>query len=115
MSIIFSLIVAIAQSFNRIQSAKVRELMNLYDVDKFSAIIDTPMRNNIAYTDMLDKNIYIDGWRMIDTPRTFQNVFHHESDHLKGREHNNISGDIMSYSVQVDARGSIIDDDHVWD
>ena len=78
-------------------------------------VVDGVIGNwTLAFTDQMRLVTTLDGARMACCPKTFQNVVHHEIDHLKGRQHNHIPFDIMSYMVTVDEHGKVVEDAFVW-
>lgn len=77
-------------------------------------IVNAVIWGYVAYTLRPANDIFIDGERLACCPNTFTNVMHHEIEHAKGRNHNNVTGDIMSYSVTEDINGQLLNDLYVW-
>lgn len=92
------------------QSRKIRELMKQSNVDPFVHVIDSVQIGTYAFTKPNLKSVHIDMKRFEGTPNSFINVVNHELAHTKGRIHNNITGDIMNYSLTVDSNGYVVDD-----
>jgi hypothetical protein len=95
------------------QSRKIRELMNSQNIPSFVKVIDGVQIDTYAFTDPDLRSVYIDMKRFECCPNSFINVVNHELAHTRGREHNNVIGDIMNYSLTVDKRGNIIDDNYI--
>ena len=92
-----------------------REALKKFNAPQFAVIIDGVQSGNYAYTDGFDrKKMYIDFNQFKSAPNSLKNVLHHEIEHSKNRDHNNIPGDIMSYSLTTDSLGNVVDDQYVW-
>lgn len=109
------LLLVAAQAFTPYQRQLIIAGLQKYNAPAFVAVLDAPQPpGSVAYTTVTRNTVYIDGPKLECCPRTFANVLHHELDHTKGRDHNQIKGDIMSYSVTLGPDGLIIDDLYVW-
>lgn len=92
-----------------------REALKKYNAPPWATFIDGVQTGNYAYTDGADRTkMYIDFNQFKNAPKSLQNTLRHEIEHSKGRDHNNIPGDIMSYSLTVDSLGNVIDDTRAW-
>lgn len=92
-----------------------RAALKKYNAPQFAVIIDGVQSGNYAYTDGFDrKKMFIDFNQFKNAPKSLQNTLRHEIEHSKGREHNNIVGDIMSYAITIDALGNVVEDRYVW-
>ena len=92
-----------------------RDALKKYNAPQFATIIDGVQSGNYAYADGFDrKKMYIDFNQFKDAPKSLQNTLNHEIQHSRGRDHNNIPGDIMSYALTTDSLGNVIDDGFVW-
>ena len=91
-----------------------REALKKYQAPDWTTIIDGIQHKTYAYTDSDRKNIYIDFNQFKDAPTSLQNVLNHEIQHSRGRNHNDVVTDIMSYHLTTDSNGVVIDDSYVW-
>ena len=92
-----------------------RDALKKDNAPQFATIIDGVQSGNYAYADGFDrKKMYVDFNQFKDAPKSLLNVLHHEIEHSRGRDHNNIPGDIMSYKLTTDILGNVIDDGFVW-
>ena len=91
------------------QAALARHIMKVVKVPQWSAITDSALHNNIAFTEQSTSKVLIDAKRMLKTPKTFANVLVHECSHLRGAMHGD--GQLgMSYSVTQNLAGEIVED-----
>ena len=112
---ILCLLIGFVASFTTYQRSLILDGLKRHNAPAFVAVLDAPQPSgSIAYTTGSRDTIYLDGVKLECCHRTFQNVLHHESAHARGREHNQIRGDIMNYSVLVSQAGDVIDDLWVW-
>lgn len=78
-------------------------------VPQFARVIDSVLKDEIAFTSTDGLSVFVDGSRLEYAPNTFHNVLVHESSHLCGSTH----GDgtlAMSYAVQTWPNGTVKDD-----
>jgi hypothetical protein len=101
-------------AFTPLQTNVIRASLANYTPPEFVTIVDAPLRLDFGFTEADRTHVYIDGGKLKCCPNAFANVVHHELDHTKGRDHNSIPGDIMSYRVTVDASGRTVEDPVVW-
>src|SRR5690606_34896184 len=100
---------AMAAAMTQQQADLARCIMKVVQVPEWSAITDSALHNHIAFTDQSTSKVWIDSKRMLKTPKTFANVLTHECSHLRMAMHGD--GQLgMSYSVTLNSRGEIIDD-----
>ena len=92
----------------------VRDILTKEQTPSWVVVLDGVQRDTLAYTNTDRKRIYVDFERFRDAPNSLRNVLKHESQHAKGRDHNRIVGDIMSYAVTLDQRGNVVEDARVW-
>ena len=104
----------LASAIQPIFADVARGALKKYDAPLFSVIVDGVQSGTYAFTDAPRERAYIDFNRFRNAPNSLANVLHHEVEHLKGRDHNEIPLDIMSYRLTVDSNGAVVDDDHIW-
>jgi len=97
------------QAFTDWQALTIRASIKKYGAPD-AVFVDVTMVADYAHTDMASKIVSIDARRFDCCPNSFTSVVHHELDHTRGRLHNSIPGDIMSYHLTVDALGNILED-----
>ena len=106
---LFFLQIVFVASMSQQQAAIARQVMKIVKVPAWSAITDSALHNNIAFTEQSTNKIHIDAKRMLKTPKTFANVLVHECSHLRGAMHGD--GQLgMSYSVTQTLAGEIVED-----
>ena len=106
---LFFLQIVFVASMTPQQATLARHIMKVVKVPEWSAITDSALHNNIAFTDQLNNKVWIDSKRMLKTPKTFANVLVHECSHLRGAMHND--GQLgMSYAVTQNMAGEIVED-----
>lgn len=111
---LFFLEIAFVAGLSPKNSEIVREGLKKYQAPPWAVVLNGVQSGNYAYTDADRKRVYIDMFRFANAPKSLANTVHHEVDHLKGRDHNEISNDIMSYKLTTDSLGNVIDDSYVW-
>ncbi len=111
---LLAFLVTCCVAFTNYQEQKIRELSVKYAAPRFTAFAAAPLNGDFGFTEPDRAHVVIDGARLECCPHTFANVVHHELDHAKGRDHNKIPGDIMSYAVTIDQTGAAIEDAFVW-
>ena len=104
-----ALLFGLTRAFTSWQSLAVRESIKKYGPPD-AVFIDVAMVANFAHTDMAQKIVSIDAQRFECCPNSFRSVVRHELDHCRGRMHNTVFGDPMSYHLTIDAVGDIIED-----
>ena len=92
------------------QQHKTRELLKKGNVPTFTSVIDSTQVGTYAFTTADRSTIHIDASRFQCCPNSFVNTMVHEIDHVHGRNHNNVTGDIMSYHLTTFADGRISED-----
>ena len=105
---------AAALDMTKQQADMTAAAMLKYRAPDFSAIVDGVQRGTYAFTEMDSRKAYINYAKFLNAPNSLMNVLHHEIMHLRGREHNNLVGDIMSYRLAVDSNGAVVNDAFVW-
>lgn len=105
----YLLLVSLVSAFTDWQILTIRASIKKYGPPD-AVFIDAAMLTDYAHTDMAQKIVSIDARRFECCPNTFQSVVHHELDHCRGRMHNTVVGDIMSYHITVDALGNVQED-----
>lgn len=103
-------LLTVAFAMNKEQAEITRTAMVKYGAPQFSVIVDGVQHPTYAFTTGDRKVTYIDFKRFANAPNSLRRVLWHEIGHLRGRDHNNIPGDIMSYHLTVALNGTIIDD-----
>lgn len=99
-------------SMSQQQATLARHIMKVVNVPQWSAITDSALHDNIAFTDQLNSKVWIDSKRMLKTPKTFANVVTHEAMHLRGAIHQD--GQLgMSYAVTQTLAGEIVEDNYL--
>lgn len=114
MRLLLLLAAALVSAFSPLQINIVRNALRIHGAPSFTVVVDAINTDTFAYTTADRRVIYIDAVLFINAPKTFINVMHHEIDHTRGRVHNNVTGDIMSYHITVDTNGTIIEDPYIW-
>jgi hypothetical protein len=104
-------LIASALAMNPQQASVARQIMKQLDAPPWSAIIDSTLHDNIAFTDQVAKKCYIDSKRLLNAPHSFANVITHEVGHLKGAQHGDGSLG-MAYMVTTNIAGDVIDDSY---
>lgn len=107
-------ITAIAGAMTRDQAQVTRDSMAKYGAPQFSTIVDGVQSGTYAFTDADRRHTYIDYKRFANTPISLRNVLDHEIFHLKGKDHNSVPGDPMSYRLTVDPAGNVVEDAAIW-
>jgi len=110
----FLVFTALAAAMTRDQAQVSRDSMTKYGAPQFSTIVDGVQSGTYAFTDADRRHTYIDYKRFANTPISLRNVVRHEIDHLRGRDHNNVPGDPMSYRLTVDTTGNVVEDASIW-
>jgi hypothetical protein len=103
------LLLALASALTPDQVATTRAVMKYRNVPGWSAIIDSVLFNEIAFTDQMAQKVYIDGSKLANAPNTFTNVMIHECGHLLGAQHGDGSLG-MAYAVNLDVLGNVVND-----
>lgn len=102
---------ALAGAMTKGQKEIVREAIKKAEVPQFSVVVDGVTAPGMyAFTDAAREHTYIDFARFANAPNSLFNVALHEGHHLRGRDHNNVPGDPMSYRLTVDSNGSVVED-----
>lgn len=114
MPAMLALLASASHAFTPLQTSAIRDSLAKNRPPEFVTIVDAPLRLDFGFTEADRTHVYIDGGKLKCCPNTFANVAHHEIDHTKGRDHNTIPGDIMSYKVTIDQTGQAIEDPYVW-
>lgn len=114
MKLLLCALLSVITAMTHWQIETARQLLRRNGAPQFSAVIDAVQRETIAFTDQLTKKTYIDASRLESTPNVFASILTHECGHLRGMEHNSIPGHPMNFSVSIDARGHVVEVDHVW-
>lgn len=86
-----------------------RNIMKSQFVPPWSAVIDSVLYNQLAFTDIQQSKVYIDCGRLRLTPNTYKNVMLHEARHLLGAMHGDGSL-AMNYSAVMDIFGNVVND-----
>ena len=106
---LFFLQIVFVASMSQQQAALARHIMKVVKVPAWSAITDSALHDNIAFTDQSASKVWIDSKRMLKTPKTFANVATHECLHLRGAMHGD--GQLgMSYAVTQNLAGEVVED-----
>lgn len=111
---ILGTLAALTAAMTREQAEITREAMVKYAAPQFTVIVDGVQTPTYAFTDGERKHTYIDYKRFNHAPNSLKNVIRHEIDHLRGRDHNAVAGDIMAYHLTVAPNGTVLDDAFVW-
>jgi hypothetical protein len=115
MGILLALLTIIcAVAFSPLQALIVRNVLKQEGVDPFTTVTDAVMGDGLAFTDSTLKRIFIDFNLYKDAPTSLANTVKHEVAHTKGRQHNEIPGDIMSYRATTNLQGQVVDDPYFW-
>ena len=114
MNILYLLSLALALAIPDRYADVTRNLMKKHNAPDWVVVIDAVQHKTLAFTDVSTKKIYIDFNRFANAPNSLKNVIYHEIEHTKGRNHNNVSNDIMGYFITLNAAGDVIDDVRVW-
>jgi Zn-dependent protease with chaperone function len=112
----FLSLIGLAAAFTPYQSDLVLAALAKFKPPEFTTVIDSPLRNQIAFTNGQRDTVVINGRRLECCSRTMANVLNHELAHVNGRSHNlfPVPGDIMSYAVTLDQASQVVDDPIIW-
>jgi len=110
----FLVITALAGAMTRDQAQVTRDSMSKFGAPQFSAIVDGVQSGTYAFTDADCRHTYVDFKRFAKAPMSLRNVIRHEIDHLRGRDHNSVPADPMSYRLTVDPAGNVVEDAALW-
>lgn len=110
----FLVVASLAGAMTRDQAQVTRDSMSKFGAPQFSTIVDGVQTGTYAFTDADRRHTYIDYKRFANAPMSLRNVVRHEIDHLRGRDHNTLPGDPMSYRLTVDPAGNVVEDAAIW-
>ena len=110
MLFLFLLFLSVSEGMTKWQQHKTRELLKKGNVPTFTSVIDSTQVGTYAFTNSERNTIFIDASRFQCCPNSFINVMTHEIDHVHGRNHNNVTGDVMAYHLTTFADGRISED-----
>ena len=106
---LFFLQIVFVASMTPQQAVIARRVMKIVKVPQWSAITDSALHDNVAFTDQQTSKVWIDSKRMLKTPKTFANVVTHECSHLLNAMHGD--GQLgMSYAVTQNLAEEIVED-----
>jgi len=105
----FWLLPLLSFAFLNWQDIIARKVVEARHVPPFTAVINSVLSGQIAFSDTVQMKVYIDGSRLRFAPNTFLNVMVHECGHLLGGQHGDGSLG-MAYMVTELPNGTVVND-----